>query len=81
MTYGYQKSFIEWMTVSAQRYHSVGMHTILTTKSKWSTPQIQWLMDLARNYSTILDQYGYIEWGYKKLPKFNFSSVVKENKL
>lgn len=80
MTYGYQKSFIEWMTLSAQRYHGVGMHTILTTKSKWSTPQIQWLMDLARNYPKELDTYGYIEWGYKKLPKFKFSSVIKENK-
>lgn len=80
MTYGYQKSLIEWMTLSAQRYHGVGMHTILTNKTKWSTPQIQWLMDLARNYSDVVEKYGYIEWGLKKLPKFKFSSVIKENK-
>lgn len=54
-----KESMVEWFCGSAQTYHNALLPVVFYDTLKWSTPQIQWLMDIARKYPDIIKEFGY----------------------
>jgi hypothetical protein len=78
MTYAPKESMIEWFCGSAQTYHKASFTAVFYNKLKWSTPQIQWLMDIARKYPDVIKKYGYRRWEEEFFPTVDFGKVLKE---
>lgn len=73
-----KESMVEWFCGSAQTYHSALLPVVFYDTLKWSTPQIQWLMDIARKYPDIIKEFGYRRWEEEFYPTLDFGKVLKE---
>ena len=77
--YGIRSSFVEHMCQTAAFIHQIPIDSLLHIKSKWSTAQIEMLMDLAKFHPDIILRYGFLKWGDTYFHHQNFENTLRRN--
>ena len=77
--YAMKLSFVEHMCQTAAYLHKSNTDTILHNKSKWSTAQMEMLMDLAKLHPEVILKYGFLQWGDRYFHHQIFENTLRRN--
>jgi hypothetical protein len=70
-------SFIEHMATTSSWLHKLPVDSLLWEKSKWSTTQIEMLMDLIKLHPDTIAKYGFRKWGDSYYHHQNIESILR----
>lgn len=77
--YHMRMSFIEHMCQTSASLHKLPVDSLLYDKLKWSTAQIEMLMDLTKMHPQLIQDYGFIRWGESYFHHTNFEKILRRN--
>lgn len=72
-------SFIEHMCQTSASLHKLPVDSLLWEKSKWSTAQIEMLMDLIKLHPDLIAEHGFLRWGDSYYHHQNIENIVRRN--
>lgn len=78
-TYFEDYSYIEMMLHSSMKRFKLPWYAVLNDSLKWSLPNTNFLLSLMTRFPYLVENYGYVRWGDKKLEKelIDFNEVKK----
>lgn len=74
--YGFKDSWIEQMTRSTRLRFNCSTERILYDSLKWNTPSINYFLDIARYDLSMIEKYGYLEWGDKYREELDWDKIL-----
>ena len=78
--YRLNMSFIEHMCQTSANLHKLPVDSLLWEKSKWSTAQIEMLMDLFKMHTEVIEKYGFRRWGDSYYHHQNMENLLRRYK-